>query len=225
MKKVSFEDIQSYKSDVGYHLLPFRFAGIPNSEKDILISNEVGEFIFTDREVLKKLIDGTLSEQDRDYNTFLGKHIISTESGMQTAQRLLSAKYRTKKSMLKGGPALHIFVVTLRCDHSCPYCQVSRQNAGNGLAVMRNRFTESYNQDIFFYKNPEGRHVFIALCYSQGHCSSNRNPIEDAPYGFSYNFTKPTDSADFIRIHEHVSTFVEKVYADANQAAKLSAVK
>jgi uncharacterized protein len=25
-------------------------------------------------------------------------------------------------------PALHIFVVTLRCEHSCPYCQVSRQS-------------------------------------------------------------------------------------------------
>src|SRR6202022_4255004 len=23
---------------------------------------------------------------------------------------------------------LHIFVVTLRCEHSCPYCQVSRQS-------------------------------------------------------------------------------------------------
>jgi sulfatase maturation enzyme AslB (radical SAM superfamily) len=23
---------------------------------------------------------------------------------------------------------LHLFVVTLRCEHSCPYCQVSRQS-------------------------------------------------------------------------------------------------
>lgn len=99
------------------------------------------------------------------------------------------------------------------------------EEIGNGLTVMRNRFTESYNQDIFFYKNLEGRHVFVALCYSPGYCSSNSNPIDGAPYGFSYNFTKPTDSADFIRIHEHVSTFVAKVYADASQAAKLSAVK
>lgn len=96
---------------------------------------------------------------------------------------------------------------------------------GNGLTVMRNRFTESYNQDIFFYKNPEGSHVFVVLCYSQGHCSSNSNPIDGAPYGFSYNFTKPADPADFIRMHEHVSTFVAKVYADASQAAELSAVK
>ncbi len=131
MKKTNFENIQAYKSEGSYHLLPFRFAEVPNSEKDILISNEVGEFFFTDRETLQKLVDGTLKEEDKSYNSFLGKHIISTESGLQTSQRLLSAKYRTKKSILKGGPALHIFVVTLRCDHSCPYCQVSRQNVGS----------------------------------------------------------------------------------------------
>lgn len=36
------------------------------------------------------------------------------------------AVLRTRKSFLLEGPSLHIFVVTLRCDHSCQYCQVSR---------------------------------------------------------------------------------------------------
>ena len=40
---------------------------------------------------------------------------------------VLATKYRTKKSFLNGFAKLHIFVVTLRCDHSCHYCQVSRQ--------------------------------------------------------------------------------------------------
>ena len=30
--------------------------------------------------------------------------------------------------MLSNFTALHIFVVSLRCEHSCPYCQVSRQS-------------------------------------------------------------------------------------------------
>lgn len=42
--------------------------------------------------------------------------------------RMLASKYRTRKPFLKGGPALHMFVVTLRCDHSCRYCQVSRRS-------------------------------------------------------------------------------------------------
>lgn len=33
---------------------------------------------------------------------------------------------RTRKAFLRQGPSLRIFIVTLRCDHSCQYCQVSR---------------------------------------------------------------------------------------------------
>jgi His-Xaa-Ser system radical SAM maturase HxsB len=32
-------------------------------------------------------------------------------------------------AFLRSTTALHIFVVTLRCEHSCPYCQVSRRSA------------------------------------------------------------------------------------------------
>lgn len=31
-------------------------------------------------------------------------------------------------SFLQQVTPLHILVVTLRCEHSCPYCQVSRQS-------------------------------------------------------------------------------------------------
>jgi His-Xaa-Ser system radical SAM maturase HxsB len=41
---------------------------------------------------------------------------------------LEEAAFTTRKSFALDGPSLHIFVVTLRCDHSCQYCQVSRAN-------------------------------------------------------------------------------------------------
>jgi His-Xaa-Ser system radical SAM maturase HxsB len=41
---------------------------------------------------------------------------------------VLATRYRTKKSFLDHFTALHIFVITLRCDHSCQYCQVTRVN-------------------------------------------------------------------------------------------------
>ena len=34
----------------------------------------------------------------------------------------------TKKDHFDSGISLHIFVLTLRCDHTCKYCQVSRVN-------------------------------------------------------------------------------------------------
>lgn len=43
---------------------------------------------------------------------------------------LEDAVLRTRKGFALEGPALHIFVVTLRCDHACGYCQVSRAATG-----------------------------------------------------------------------------------------------
>jgi His-Xaa-Ser system radical SAM maturase HxsB len=39
---------------------------------------------------------------------------------------VLATRYRTKKSFLDDFTSLHLFVITLRCEHTCHYCQVSR---------------------------------------------------------------------------------------------------
>ena len=44
------------------------------------------------------------------------------------APELLALKIRTRYKRLSQFTALHLFVVTLRCEHNCPYCQVSRQS-------------------------------------------------------------------------------------------------
>ncbi len=44
------------------------------------------------------------------------------------APELLALKVRTKYNRLAEFTGLHLFVVSLRCEHSCPYCQVSRQS-------------------------------------------------------------------------------------------------
>ena len=38
---------------------------------------------------------------------------------------MLATKVRPKRMRLANFTALHIMVVSLRCEHSCPYCQVS----------------------------------------------------------------------------------------------------
>ena len=50
-------------------------------------------------------------------------------------KELLGLKLRTKYARLAEFTSLHIFVVTLRCDHSCPYCQVSRQSENKSKFV------------------------------------------------------------------------------------------
>ncbi|WP_201832796.1 His-Xaa-Ser system radical SAM maturase HxsB [Microvirga zambiensis] len=63
------------------------------------------------------------------------KHLLYKTSP-ETAVRLLATKLRTRKSFLRGGPSLHIFVVTLGCDHGCHYCQVSRRLHSGGRYDM-----------------------------------------------------------------------------------------
>ena len=56
-----------------------------------------------------------------------GKHLIRL-SEEDVPLELLALKVRTRYDRLAEFTGLHIFVVSLRCEHSCPYCQVSRQS-------------------------------------------------------------------------------------------------
>ena len=62
---------------------------------------------------------------------------------------LLATKYRSKHSRLADFTGLHIFVVTLRCDHSCPYCQVSRVSSDRAAYDM-SRDTAQKAIDLMF---------------------------------------------------------------------------
>lgn len=61
------------------------------------------------------------------YLDLKSKHFIIDEDS-NIALDLLALKLRTKMVPITNFTGLHIFVVTLRCEHSCPYCQVSRQS-------------------------------------------------------------------------------------------------
>lgn len=86
----------------------------------------VGEFIKIDRITLMLLVDGTLSPSSHIYNDLKSKHFIK-DNNRDVGVDLLSLKYRTKKHRVSQFTSLHIFVVTLRCDYTCKYCQVSRR--------------------------------------------------------------------------------------------------
>lgn len=112
----------------GYRLLPFRFGRIPGVSGKLLITSEVGEFAFIGDADLQALVSNALDPSSDLYADLQAKHIIA-EGETSATMRMLASKYRTRKSFLRDGAALHMFVVTLRCDHSCRYCQVSRQTS------------------------------------------------------------------------------------------------
>jgi His-Xaa-Ser system radical SAM maturase HxsB len=104
-------------------LLPFRFTRLSGRE---LLVNEAGEFLFVPTGTAASLTNGTIDARSSLYKDLKAKHIIYDETSSPLLD-VLAAKIRTKYDHICGGTKLHIFVVTLRCEHSCHYCQVSRQ--------------------------------------------------------------------------------------------------
>jgi len=107
-----------------YSLLPFRFDRRQNG--DYLLVNEVGEFCILPPDVFQSLVEKALKPTDSAYTKLKAKHFLA-DSNSSALFDVLSSKYRTKKSFLEGFTKLHIFVLTLRCNQSCQYCQVTRQ--------------------------------------------------------------------------------------------------
>lgn len=121
-----FQEIEFYKKpDKKYHLLPFRFINL--TEEKLLLTNLVGEYYLTDRKVLDDLVNHQLDRENLAYSNLRSKHFLYDEQ-TSIAKNLLKIKYRTKFNRLADFTSLHMFVVSLRCEHSCPYCQVSRQS-------------------------------------------------------------------------------------------------
>ncbi len=107
-----------------YDLLPFKFI-ILDDERYVL-TNMCGEFLVIQKNDLRRFVGKDLESDSELYYNLKSKHFLY-DSKSNVAVNLLALKYRTKKSYLSNFTSLHLFVVTLRCDHSCPYCQVSRQ--------------------------------------------------------------------------------------------------
>ncbi len=106
-------------------LLPFNFER--TGTEQFLVSNMVGDFIRLTEDEINKLIDLKLKPGDGLYEKAYAAHLI-TGSRQKSQQQLLALRLRSRMSFLREVTPLHMFVVTLRCEHSCPYCQVSRQS-------------------------------------------------------------------------------------------------
>ena len=98
-----------------------RIADLPGQ---VLLTNDVGEFLFVIEEDVSLLRAGRLPTGTPVFDDLLARHMVH-EGRTNTPIRLLATKLRTREAFLKEGPLLHIAVPTLRCDHSCLYCHVS----------------------------------------------------------------------------------------------------
>ncbi|WP_409190635.1 His-Xaa-Ser system radical SAM maturase HxsB [Bradyrhizobium sp. RDM4] len=114
-------------------LLPFHFERIGTEQ--FLVSNIVGDFIRLTEDEINRLVDLNLTPGDGLYQKAYTAHLI-TGSRRKAQQQLLALRLRSRMSFLREVTPLHMFVVTLRCEHSCPYCQVSRQSTDHSRFDM-----------------------------------------------------------------------------------------
>ncbi len=108
-----------------WELLPLRFHRF--DADSVVLTNLVGEHVFVSASQLIEVLDGTCEDQ-QVLAELRAKHLIQLP-GERLPAELLAIKLRTRLRRLPDSTGLHMFVATLRCEHTCRYCQVSRQSS------------------------------------------------------------------------------------------------
>jgi His-Xaa-Ser system radical SAM maturase HxsB len=114
-------------------LLPLRFERVGRNA--YLVSNQAGEIFRFTADEFNNLVNLDFAAGDGLYEKAYAASLIINEGQTATLQTL-GMRLRSRMSFLQYPTPLHLFVVTLRCEHSCPYCQVSRQSADKSLFDM-----------------------------------------------------------------------------------------
>jgi uncharacterized protein len=125
--KSKFKEFAEYEesSKTGYKLLPFKFLRL--DEQRYVLTNEAGEHHVIGEKELRPIVEGKIACDSSLYLELKSKHFLY-DADSDVALDLLALKVRSKFDRVADFTGLHIFVASLRCEHSCPYCQVSRQS-------------------------------------------------------------------------------------------------
>jgi uncharacterized protein len=136
-----------YRHEHWFHLRQFLLPAEQNTLRYPIATSYVGEAHLSEDE-LSRLIDLQVRPGDGLYEKAYAAHLI-TGSDQNAQRQLLALRLRSRMSFLRHVTPLHIFVVTLRCEHSCPYCQVSRQSTDRSRFDMSEQ-TAARALDIAF---------------------------------------------------------------------------
>ncbi|MCE7994707.1 MAG: His-Xaa-Ser system radical SAM maturase HxsB [Roseivirga sp.] len=122
VKRQKFKPKEHYNSP-GYKLLPFKYLHIDSTNE--LIVGASGDYVIAPIGSVEAIVKRRPISNEKLMRDLHAKHIIidEYESG---GLDVIANRIRTKKDHLLQLSSLHIFVLTLRCNHTCHYCQVSR---------------------------------------------------------------------------------------------------
>ncbi len=154
-KSRKFNDTNTYdlSNNNKYFLMPFRFQRLENNKE--LIVNEVGDFLILENGTFKNIVSHKIDKNIDEllYGDLIANFFISEEV-ISPLIDVLATRYRTKKLFLNYFTGLHIFVVSLRCEHTCKYCQVSRVTQNKDLFDMSINYIDKGIDMMFKSPNP-----------------------------------------------------------------------
>ena len=116
---------------MNYRLLPFNFIRL--NDKEVLV-NELGDFIVSPRGTVEKLANHENVDVDL-YKSLVANYFLY-EGDIPGTLDIYASRLKTKKSFLGEGVSLHIFVLTLRCNQNCIYCQASSRTSDSRHCSM-----------------------------------------------------------------------------------------
>jgi His-Xaa-Ser system radical SAM maturase HxsB len=141
----------------------------------LLLTNEIGEYIFITSGNFEKLISYKLGLTDKIYKDLVSKNIINSSNEMLPYKiDQLATRYRTKKAFLRDFTSLHMVVVTLRCNHSCKYCHASSKNTSAFQYDMDVKTSKKAVDIIFRSPSP-----FIKIEFQGGEPLLNFNVVKE----------------------------------------------
>jgi His-Xaa-Ser system radical SAM maturase HxsB len=124
---VNQEDWNSVVDPHELQLMPFNFERLNPNE--VLLSNMAGEWLVLTPDEFDQFVKREFTDENL-LSKLESKHFIAAGK-TELPIRLTALKVATRMRRLLDLTGLHIFVVTLRCEHACEYCQVSRQNSAS----------------------------------------------------------------------------------------------
>lgn len=131
-------------TDKPYYLLPFDFTEISGNE---VLVNELGDMIISPKGTVQRIVDKTLVKDDL-YKSLVANFFIS-EQIIPPLAEVYAERLREKKRFLESWTGLHIFVLTLRCNQNCVYCQASSQSEESNCCTM-DRETMAKGVELMF---------------------------------------------------------------------------
>lgn len=104
-----------------YYLLPFRFNAFNGKE---LLVNDLGDYLVAPKGTVQRLVNHFISPEEELYKDLSASFFISERPIPELIDNM-AVRLATRKAFLDNFTSLHIFVLTLRCNQNCIYCQAS----------------------------------------------------------------------------------------------------